>query len=162
MDAPSHSSQAPGHGQELDAATAASSVHDKYRDEPLTDGGGEEQEQNLPAAVLPSEEEYNSPFPPAPARDCPSLSTEEEEGMLRSLKVVFEDADVDEERTDLRALMASLELVDREALRGNPSLKTLEDVKSKIYQMWRSRSGYMGRTTEVLANGSRDRKFNGP
>ncbi|WEW59391.1 hypothetical protein PRK78_004862 [Emydomyces testavorans] len=98
----------------------------------------------------------------APERDLPKLTPEEEEGMFRALKAIFEDIDGDKAGVDVRQLLASLELADKEVAPDGPNTEVLEDVKTKVYHLWRSRSSYMARVTEILANGSRDSKWRLP
>ena len=133
---------------------AAASGPDKY---PL------DSSSNMPSGA--QEEDNNEPshepiIPPcAPPRDSPDLSNEEEEGMFRALREVFEPAEDKQQNGELEDLIMSLELADKIARDGRQSIQALNDVRFKIDQLWRSRSEYMVQTVEILANGSRDRKF---
>ncbi|EFW18006.1 hypothetical protein D8B26_004688 [Coccidioides posadasii str. Silveira] len=158
MESSSHSSQVAAQGQE----TSKSPADVKYPEMPLPQVTAGNSDRDLPANIpAHSKEETLNPLM-APKRDKPSLPAKEEERMFQALKAVFEDAGEDTASFDLRNLMASLELVDKESAYGPPNARILEAVKSKLYQLWETNSGYMARVTEVLANGSRDPKWRLP
>ncbi|KDB25990.1 hypothetical protein H109_02190 [Trichophyton interdigitale MR816] len=91
----------------------------------------------------------------APTKDLPKLPQEEEENMIRSLRMKFKGGDAGE----LHDLLSSLELADKERRSGSPSLDGLEAVLSQIDVLWRSNSTYMAEVAEMLADASRDAKW---
>ena len=94
----------------------------------------------------------------APARDGVTLSVEEQEAMFRALRHVFERAEEDLGSFDIQDLLNSLDAADSDARRGHQNLEALHEVKVTLDQLWRSNSSYMAQATELLANGSRNRK----
>lgn len=153
MESSSHPPQCPEQGVEANG----SSTQLKYPEASLSQMESEGLDQNPSLEVSINPKEEKKPLP-APERNAPSLSPEEEEGMFRALKAIFEEAE-EEESGDIRQLMASLELAEKEGAPGQHNIELLKGVNSKIHQLWKSKSSYMVRATEVLANGSRDRKF---
>lgn len=129
----------------------------KYPDAPLSQAKVE-MDQDLSVQISPGSVGENTYPLQAPERDDPSLPPDEEEGMFRALKAIFEETK-EEESGDLGQLMASLELAEKENAPGQHNIELLEGVRAKIYQLWKCRSSYMVRATELLANGSRDREF---
>lgn len=79
---------------------------------------------------------------------------EEEARMFRTLQEVLDHASDDAESFDLQKLRDSLETADS----GQRSPQLLRDVPSILDKLWRSRSKYMPRAAEALANGSRERE----
>jgi hypothetical protein len=81
------------------------------------------------------------------------ITPEEEDRMFRALQEVLENSS-DAESFDLQKLRDSLETADS----GQRSPQLLGDVPSILNKLWRSRSKYMPRAVEALANGSRERE----
>lgn len=81
------------------------------------------------------------------------ISPEEEDRMFRTLQEVLDHAS-DAESFDLQKLRDSLETADS----GQRSPQLLRDVPSILDRLWRSRSKYMPKAAEALANGSRERE----
>ncbi|QKX54908.1 uncharacterized protein TRUGW13939_01998 [Talaromyces rugulosus] len=79
------------------------------------------------------------------------ITPEEEDQMFRALQEVLDHAS-DAESFDLQKLRDSLETADS----GQRSPQLLGDVPSILDKLWRSRSKYMPRAVEALANGSRE------
>lgn len=97
--------------------------------------------------------------PAAPARDGQQLQSEEQEDMFRSLEAIFREADANEGNFQVKELLASLDEADAGAKRGQRNLQALEGVRAILDRLWYSRSDYMARAAELLANGSRDREM---
>lgn len=95
----------------------------------------------------------------APVREGVFLSEEEQEAMFRALRDVFERAEEDLGSFDVQDLLTSLDMADSDARRGRQNLEALQEVRLKLDQLWRSNSIYMAQATELLANGSRNRKI---
>lgn len=86
------------------------------------------------------------------------ITPEEEDRMFRALQEVLDHASDDAESFDLQKLSDSLETADDAAQRGQRNPQLLGDVPSILDRLWRSRSKYMPRAAEALANGSRERE----
>ncbi|KAI1977864.1 hypothetical protein LOZ51_005793 [Ophidiomyces ophidiicola] len=150
MELSSDSSRSPEPG--LDAAEAPAQL--KYPDV-SPEMKSSEQSENSPAvesSITTSKEPLS-----APERDLPSLPAEEDAEMFRTLKAKFEGPESAEPR--LHRVMASLELVDKEGPQSQKTIQMLRSIRPDIYHLWKTKSMYMSRATEVLANASRDQKW---
>ncbi|CRG92759.1 U3 small nucleolar RNA-associated protein 10 [Talaromyces islandicus] len=83
------------------------------------------------------------------------ITPEEEDRMFRALQEVL-NQESDAESFDLQKLHDSLETADAAAQRGQRNPRLLGDVASILERLWRTRSKYMPRAVEALANGSRE------
>ncbi|KAL2000830.1 hypothetical protein VTN02DRAFT_2569 [Thermoascus thermophilus] len=82
--------------------------------------------------------------------------------MFRSLQAVFREADAKEGNFQVKELLASLDEADAGAKCGQRNLQALEGVRAILDRLWYSRSDYMARAAELLANGSRDQSWRVP
>ncbi|KAH8690952.1 putative GTP binding protein [Talaromyces proteolyticus] len=75
--------------------------------------------------------------------------------MFRALQDILKSAS-NTESFDLQELRESLEIADTTSQRGQRNPQLLEGVSSILDKLWRSKSKYMARAVEALANGSRE------
>lgn len=115
---------------------------------------------------LPSIEQILSGFPEKstslPPRNKETVSQQEQEELLRTLKKAIENA----ERTadsgnsfDLKRLHASLEQADADARRGWQDSQSLQSIHAILVQLWSCNSEFLVQAAELLANRSREREF---
>lgn len=113
---------------------------------------------------LPSIEKILSTTSGVPSHLPPRTETvglEEQQDMFRGLRDVIEKAqEADEARNsfDLKELHASLEEADANSRRGRRDTETLQSVSATLQKLWACNSSYLVQATEIIANGSRDRK----
>jgi hypothetical protein len=102
---------------------------------------------------------FKNPTPSISARGRLDLRPEEQDQMFRALQEVLLKSEEDEGSFDVQGLRASLEHADAVAQRGQRSLRALEGVSATLEKLWQSRSHYMAKAAEALANGSREREI---
>jgi hypothetical protein len=103
---------------------------------------------------------HNPAHPSVFAHDSPVLLPEEDqEEMFRALRSVFERASEDDGVFDLRGLLTALDIADSDAKQGRQNIETLQEVRHMVDQLWTCKSKYTARTTQLLADGTRDRKL---
>lgn len=96
-----------------------------------------------------------------PVQDT-TVDPKDQEAMFRALKKTIEHVEQTSEvgnSFDLKELHASLGQAEEEARLGRRDAKTLESVYTTLIQLWSCNSSFMAQAAEILANGSRDRKF---
>jgi hypothetical protein len=90
-----------------------------------------------------------------------TVDLKEQQEMFRGLRDIIEKAqEVDEAGStfDLKELHASLEEADENSRRGRRDAETLQTVCATLHALWACKSEYLVQATEIIANGSRDRK----
>lgn len=114
---------------------------------------------------LPSVDQVLSGLPDIssilPVQDA-TVDLKDQEAMFRALKNIIEHAEQTSEvgnSFDLKELHASLGQAEEEARLGRRDATTLESVHTTLVQLWSCNSTLMAQAAEILANGSRDRKF---
>ena len=107
--------------------------------------------------ILSDLPEVSSSLPPR----TETIDSEEQQEMFRGLREIIEKAQAVDEagnRLDLKELHASLEEADANTKRGRRDADTLQSVNATLQKLWACNSDYLVQATEIIADGSRDRR----